>query len=242
MEPNYMKITDPQATLEATELEIMQRSLPLSGSRILELGCGRAWMTRLLAEQFSPEIIIATEVDRIQHEKNLLIDDLPKVTFEFASATETKQPDASIDVVVMLKSLHHVPTDLMDQALTEIARVLKPGGVAYISEPVYAGDLNDILKLFNDERLVRQAAFDAITRAVERSVLDLDEQIFFNAPGHYRDFDHFEQRMLNVTHTEHKISASLHQQIREAFMQHMTAEGAFFLKPTRVDLLRRPAG
>ncbi len=237
-----MKIDDPQAKLEATELEIMQRTLPLSGSRILELGCGRAWMTRLLAEQFSPEIVIATEVDRIQHEKNLLIDDLPNVTFEFGSATEISQPDASIDVVVMLKSLHHVPMDQMDRALTEIARVLKPGGLAYISEPVYAGDLNDILKLFNDEKLVRQAAFNAVARAVERGVLDLDQQIFFNAPGHYRDFGHFEQRMLNVTHTEHKISAILYEQIREAFMQHMTPEGAYFLKPTRVDLLRCPAG
>ncbi len=237
-----MKINDPQACIEATELEIMQRTLPPTGSRILELGCGRAWMTRLLAEQFSPQIIIATEVDRIQHEKNLLIDDLPGVTFEFGSATEISQSDATVDVVIMLKSLHHVPAELMDRALTEIARVLKPGGLAYISEPVYQGDLNDILKLFNDEREVRQAAFDAVTRAVDRRVLDLDQQIFFNSPGHYRDFTHFKQRMLNVTHTEHRIDDALHEQIRGAFISHMTKDGAFFLKPTRVDLLRRPAG
>lgn len=236
-----MRINNPQARLEATELEIMQRTLPLSGSRILELGCGRAWMTRILAETFSPEIIIATEVDRIQHEKNLLLDDLPNVTFEYCSAAEITQPDATIDVVVMLKSLHHVPPKLMDQALREIARVLKPGGLAYISEPVYAGDLNDILKLFNDEREARQSAFAAVTRAVDRGVLELAEQIFFSAPGHYRDFAHFEQRMLNVTHSEHNISDALYLQIRGAFMQHMTKNGASFLKPTRVDLLHRPA-
>lgn len=235
-----MKINDPKASLEATELEIMQRTLTLPGSRVLELGCGRAWMTRILAEKFSPEIIIATEVDRIQHQKNLLIDDLPNVSFELCSATEINQPDATIDVVIMLKSLHHVPVDLMDQAMDEIARVLKPGGLAYISEPVYAGELNNILKLFNDEREVRLAAFNTISMAVERKILDLDEQIFFNAPGHYRDFAHFEQRMLKVTHTEHNISNELYRQIKKAFMQHMTQEGAFFLKPTRVDLLRRP--
>ena len=41
-------------------------------------------------------------------------------------------PADSIDLVIMLKSLHHVPTELMDRALAEIHRVLKPGGLAYL--------------------------------------------------------------------------------------------------------------
>lgn len=235
-----MKITNPNPFSIATELEIIQQTLPLNGSQVLELGCGRAWMTRQLAEKFSPEHIIATEVDRIQHEKNLLIDDLPQVNFTYGSAADIEQPDASVDIVIMLKSLHHVPVDLMDQAMGEIARVLKPGGLAYISEPVYEGDLNDILSLFNDEKEVREAAFAAVVRAVDTKVLDLQQQIFFNSPGHYRDFAHFEQRMLNVTHTEHEIDGELHQKIKQRFMQYMADDGAHFLKPSRVDLLRRP--
>ncbi len=235
-----MKIHDPNALQQATELEIMSRTLPLAGSHILELGCGRAWMTRQIAQQFSPKSIIATETDRIQHDKNLLIDDLPAVSFVYGSAAAIDLPDASMDIVIMLKSLHHVPIDLMDRALREIARVLKPGGLAYISEPVYSGQLNEIMILFNDEKLVRQAAFDAVNRAVDQGVLDLEKQIFFNSPGHYRNFEHFEQRMLNVTHTKHRIDAALHKEIEQAFMQHMTDAGANFLKPSRVDLLRRP--
>ncbi len=237
---NSMKISDPNPRQTATELEIIEQTLPLSGARILELGCGRAWMTRILAEQFSPELIIATEVDRIQHEKNLLIDDLPQVSFVYGSAADIDQPDASIDIVIMLKSLHHVPMDLMDNALVEVARVLKPGGLAYISEPVYEGELNDIMSIFHDEKEVREAAFAAVVRAVEEGTLNLEQQIFFNAPGHYRDFAHFEQRMLNVTHTDHQIDAALYQRIKQAFMQHMATDGAHFLKPTRVDLLRKP--
>jgi len=235
-----MKITNPNPFSIATELEIIQQTLPLKGAQVLELGCGRAWMTRQLAEKFSPEQIIATEVDRIQHEKNLLIDDLPHVNFTYGSAADIEQPDSSVDIVIMLKSLHHVPVDLMDQAMGEIARVLKPGGLAYISEPVYEGDLNDILSLFNDEKEVREAAFAAVVRAVDTGVLNLQQQIFFNSPGHYRDFAHFEQRMLNVTHTEHKIDRELYQKIKQRFMQFMTDDGAHFLKPSRVDLLRCP--
>jgi ubiquinone/menaquinone biosynthesis C-methylase UbiE len=237
-----MKISNPDTNPEATELQIIQKSLPVTGSRILELGCGRAWMTRQLAENFCPEIIIATEVDKIQHEKNLLINDLPQVKFVYGGAAEIDQPDSSIDIVIMLKSLHHVPIEQMDQAMGEIARVLKPGGLAYISEPVYEGDLNKILSLFNDEKVVREAAFAAVTRAVDSGVLNLEKQIFFNSPGHYRNFDHFEQRMLKVTHTDHKIDAALYQKIKQAFMQHMTDDGAHFLKPSRVDLLRCPQG
>ncbi len=237
-----MKMHNPDTCQKATELEIMSRVLPLAGARILELGCGRAWMTRQLAEQFSPEIIIATEVDRIQHEKNLLIDDLPGVSFVYGDAAAIDQPDASMDLVIMLKSLHHVPMELMDQAMLEISRVLKPSGLAYISEPVYSGSLNEILRLFNDEKEVRQAAFEAVAMAVGQGILELKEQIFFNAPGHYRSFEHFEQRMLNVTHTRHQIDTGLYQQIRHAFQLHMTGDGAHFLKPSRVDLLRRPEG
>lgn len=235
-----MKISNPTPSQKATELEIMQQALPLAGSRILELGCGRAWMTRQIAEKFAPELIIATEADQIQHEKNLLIDDLPQVAFQYGSAADIEQPDASLDIVIMLKSLHHVPIQLMDQAISEIARVLKPGGLAYISEPVYEGELNEILRLFNDEKEVREAAFGAVARAVESGTLTLERQIFFDSPGHYRDFAHFEQRMINVTHSDHQIDSALHNKIRQTFMQHMTEDGAHFLKPSRVDLLRRP--
>ena len=66
----------------------------------------------------------------------------------------------------MLKSLHHVPMALMDQALAELARVLRPCGWLYVSEPVYAGQLNELIRLFNDEGEVRAAAQAALDRAV----------------------------------------------------------------------------
>jgi len=235
-----MKIHDPQAYRTATELEIMETLLPLKGRQVLELGCGRAWMTRRISELFHPTVIIATEVDRIQHESNLLIDDLPNVQFVYGGAQAIDLPDASMDLVLMLKSLHHVPPNLMETGLREIYRVLRPGGLAYISEPVYQGEFNDIMKLFHDERRVRQTAFDALQHSVDGGLFELVNEIFFNSPGHFRDFGEFEARMLNVTHTEHRIDDALYRQIRTAFERHMTADGADFLKPSRVDLLRKP--
>ena len=235
-----MKINNPEKYQTATELEIIQQRLPVRDRLVLELGCGRAWMTRQLAERFQPRQIIATEVDRIQHAKNLLIDDLPNVSFRAWGAEAIDLDDSSVEVVIMLKSLHHVPLPLMSKALSEVARVLRPGGLAYLSEPVYAGDFNDILRLFNDEKAVREAAFEAICSSVNRGELELVEQIFFHAPGHYRDFAEFDQQMLQVTHTEHRIDDALYRQIGQAFERHMGDDGAHFLKPSRVDLLRKP--
>lgn len=234
-----MKLDDPNAYTTATELEVIERTLSLEGARVLELGCGRALMTRQIAERCRPTGIVATEIDRVQHEKNLLLDDLPGVRFVYGGAEAIDLPDASIDVVIMLRSLHHVPVDLMDAAMREIHRVLQPGGALYVSEPVYRGDLNDIMKLFHDEKAVRQAAFDAVCRAVDAGLFSSAEQVFFNATSYYEDFAEFEERILKATHTRHDIDAALHQRIEAAFARHMGEDGACFLTPTRVDLLRK---
>lgn len=236
-----MQLYDPAACRAATELEIIAECLPLKGARVLELGCGTAWLTRRLASDFAAARVIATEVDRIQHEKNLRTADLPNVEFRFGGAEAIDLPDDSMDAVLMLKSLHHVPVTQMDRALAEIHRVLVPGGLAYISEPVYAGDFNEILRLFNDEKTVRAAAFAALQRAVGSGRFELAAEIFFESPGHYADWKDFEDRMLKVTHTEHRIDDALYRRIRAAFEAHLGPDGAHFLRPSRVDLLRKPA-
>jgi SAM-dependent methyltransferase len=140
----------------------------------------------------------------------------------------------------MFKSLHHVPVERMDHAMAEIGRVLKPGGLAYISEPVFAGDFNEILRLFHDEKAVREAAFSAVERAVATGRFELASEKFFSTPSHFETFEHFEERILNVTHTEHRLSPDLYRRVREQFMRHMTPQGADFETPLRVDLLRKP--
>lgn len=234
-----MKIDDVKSYRTATELDVMRQNLPLEGARVLELGCGAARMTRQLARELRAGYIIATEVDQIQHRKNLLIDDLENVEFVLGGAQAIDLPADSIDLVIMLKSLHHVPTELMDRALAEIHRVLKPGGLAYLSEPVYRGDFNEIMKLFHDEKAVREAAFNAVLRAVANGSFEAVRQIFFDAPAHFRDFSEFENQTLKVTHTDHRIDTELHRRIQAAFQRCATPEGAEFLKPMRVDLLKK---
>jgi len=235
-----MQIENPAVTGVINEAEVYQRLLPLQGAQVVELGCGPAMHTRAIAENGKPAAILACEVDTVQHEKNLAIDDLPTVTFAHAGAEDIPAEDASIDIVMMFKSLHHVPLEAMGRAMQEIRRVLKPGGLAYISEPVYAGDFNEVLRLFHDEKAVREAAFATLKQAVEEGVMELAGQHFFNTANNFADFAEFEQKIIGVTHTDHRLSPELLQQVRERFEGYMGTDGAQFVMPIRVDLLRRP--
>jgi SAM-dependent methyltransferase len=234
-----MRIADPAQKTLVNEVNLLLDTLPLSGARIVELGCGKAEKTRSLAATGLPQEIVALEVDARQHAKNLQIADLPGVRFAQGGAEGIPAADASVDIVLMFKSLHHVPLALMDQALAEIARVLRPGGLAWISEPVYDGNLNEVFRLFHDEKLVREAAFAAVCRAVERGPLRLRQQLFFDTRSHFDDFAAFDARMIQVTHSDHRLSPELYATVREKFDSFMTPAGATFLTPQRVDLLVR---
>lgn len=234
-----MKLTTGNITRTSPETEVYESILSLDGKKILELGCGKAIITRSIAISGTDREVLALEVDRIQHEKNLLIDDLPNVRFGLAGAENIPAGDNSFDVVFMFKSLHHVPLELMGQALREIRRVLKPGGLAYISEPVFAGNFNNVLKLFHNEEAERQAAFEALQRAIETGDFALKDELFFNTPNHFVDFAEFEQRIINVTHTDHQLETGLMQEVKAAFDKYMTPDGAHFENPVRVDLLEK---
>lgn len=231
-----MQLAPAHIDLICDEQQLVEEILPPQ-AQVLELGCGKADKTRFVARHAAS--VLALEVDEIQHAKNLKIDDLPNVRFALGGAQEIPADDASMDVVMMFKSLHHVPVPLMDRALDEIRRVLKPGGLAYLSEPIFAGEYNEIMRLFHDEQKVREAAFEAVARAVDDGRMQLVKQIFFKTRIRFRDFAQFDRGVLQVTHTQHTLSPQLHEEVRTKFERHMTADGAEFLVPIRVDLLRR---
>ena len=224
-----------------SDLQLIAERLPVDGGRVLELGCGRAEATRRIAAELPLREVIATEVDPVQHEKNLRITDLPKLTFRFGGVESIEQPDGSIDAVIMLKSLHHVPHHLLPQGLREIHRVLRPGGIAYFSEPLYAGDFNEIMRLFHDERLPRENAFEALRAAVDEGLFLLEDEVFFDSISRFEGFAEFEEHVLGATHTEFAVDETLYARIRDRFMEHVGPDGAAeFRNPNRADLLRKP--
>jgi SAM-dependent methyltransferase len=221
------------------EPELYAALLALDDADIVELGCGTGVHTRAIAAGGRDRRVIAFEVDRIQLERNRA--DAPaNVEFRYGGAESIDLPAACADVVFMFKSLHHVPLPAMDAALGEIARILRPGGRAWISEPVFAGAFNDIIRCFHDEQAVRHAAFAAVERAVGAGMLELEREIFFRSPVHFANFAEFEARIIHATHSDHRLDELTFARVKADFETHLGAGGAHFQAPMRVDLLRKP--
>ena len=239
MTSTQMQLHGPTVQPLEDEWPILLRTLPLAGARVLELGCGAAQRTRQIAEHGGIDHIVASEVDPVQHAKNLKIGDLANVSFKAFGAEAIEEPDASFDLVLMFKSLHHVPGEHLTGAFREIHRVLKPAGLLYLSEPVFEGAFNDVIRLFHDEQAVRAAAFGATKDAVACGDFTLETELFFRSPLRMQDFSQFEQGVLASTHTEHDVGPELLRRVRERFESNRSEDGYYFEVPNRVDLLRK---
>lgn len=219
------------------ELDLLAALLPLAGLQIIELGCGDARLARQLVLRHPDSRVTGLEVDARQHAQNLAAPQ-PGLQFVAAGAQAIPFPDASFDLALMLKSLHHVPVPSMSQALGEAARVLRPGGHLYVSEPVYDGALNQLIRLFNDEGVVRAAAQAALDQAQRSGAWRQVAERRFEMPVHFRNFDEFEQRLMRPTFAEHRIDEAKLSAVRDAFVPHCGAQGAHFRRPMHIRLLR----
>ena len=237
-----MNAADPDSVpLIDDELDVLASIAGLEAQRIIELGCGPAQMARRLIQRFPRCSIAALEIDAIQHRKNL---GQPQAGIEFIEAGAQAVPfaDASFDVAVMLKSLHHVPMNLLGQAIGEVARVLKPGGLFYVSEPVYGGAFNSLVRLYNEEGAVRAGAQKALDEAIgQGGWVQIDERRF-GLSSTFANFDEFEARQMRPSYADHRLDDDKIARVRAAFEPFMKPGGAYFVRPLHVRVLRRVAG
>ncbi len=218
------------------ELELLNELIPLNAQRIVELGSGAAKLGRALVTRFPHCEWVGLEVDKIQHAANVSAP-APRMQFVESGAQAIPFGDATFDLAIMLKSLHHVPMALLDVALNEAWRVLRPDGLLYVSEPVFAGELNEISRLFNDEEFVRAQAQQALDRALASGNWTMHAEVRFNMPAQFKDVDDYMRRMLDVTFAERSFEEAMRAQIRERFAPNMTSTGAKFARPMHVRVL-----
>jgi len=113
-----------------------------AGGRLMDVGCGRGVSGRVLLREFRPAQVVIFDSDRLQ--VRLASGDLRNhrraVDLLRADAHHMPFPDSSYDAVFDIATLHHV-TDLPDGrcgwrwVLSEVRRVLKPGGLFFFAEP-----------------------------------------------------------------------------------------------------------
>jgi ubiquinone/menaquinone biosynthesis C-methylase UbiE len=235
-----MTMAQTNLTLIDDEIEVLADLVPLRGLHIVELGCGAAKLARALLLHYPDSRVTGIEIDARQHAKNLAA---PQDGLHFASGTAQDIPcdDQVFDLALMLKSLHHVPVPVMAQAMDEVARVVRPGGHFYISEPVFDGALNHVTRVYNDEQVVRAAAQAAIDAALATGRWEQLAQRHFAVPSRFDDFAAFEQRMIRQTYADHQLDPAAMAEVRRRFDAVCGPEGAVFAQPMHVRLLQRKA-
>jgi ubiquinone/menaquinone biosynthesis C-methylase UbiE len=106
--------------------------LPQRMGRVLDVGCGPGVMVEAVLERggsfegvdLSPQMV---------HEATERFGHLDNVSFSEGSIEEIQHPDSSFDQVICMAVLEYL--EASDKALREIARVLRPGGIAIVTVP-----------------------------------------------------------------------------------------------------------
>ena len=107
----------------------------VEGQRMLEIGCGRGLGTQIIFERFGARQVDALDLDpdMIELARRRLSNYSPNRLRLFAGdAAAINAADATYDAVFDFGIVHHVPN--WQQAVTEVARVLKPGGRFFFEE------------------------------------------------------------------------------------------------------------
>jgi SAM-dependent methyltransferase len=111
---------------------------PPYGSTILDFGAGTCWSTRLLTQMGHAVTALdvsptALELGREMFRRLPVAGYHVPPAFIVFDGHRFDLPSASIDRIVCLNAFHHVPNPA--EVLKEMARVLRPGGIAGFSEP-----------------------------------------------------------------------------------------------------------
>jgi ubiquinone/menaquinone biosynthesis C-methylase UbiE len=204
---------------------------PVSGLRILDIGCGEGGLTRALAKLGAR----VTGYDPFIVETALTQLGAGSYALAKAPADAIPESDHEADVVLFVFSLHHVPGAKLRAALAEARRLLRPSGRLYVAEPLAQGPHQYVMELFHDETAVRKAAADALSRFA-RPQFAMDQILTYTERRTFSDFDSFAERMIgNIRFNGYTKEAVLAPAVRRRFDDTFTAHGGEFDQPVRVD-------
>jgi SAM-dependent methyltransferase len=121
--------------------------LETSGARVLEVGSGRGGGASYIARYLQPLSVMGLDYSAVTVRRaRELNSGVPRLSFERGDAEHLPFPDASFDIVVNIES-SHCYSDMV-AFTTEVARVLRPGGMftfADLRSAVLIPDLDKIL-------------------------------------------------------------------------------------------------
>jgi ubiquinone/menaquinone biosynthesis C-methylase UbiE len=242
-----------------SDLDVLERLAPPAGRDIVDVGCGPGVLARELARagarvvgiEISEQQLAAARTADRAHEPADSGDAAKagqavgvKPRYLVGRAQVLPLADASMDLAIFMRTLHHIPPHDLVQALREARRVLRPGGALYVAEPLTEGSHFELTSLVEDETEVRAAAQRALAEAAVAG-LDRTASVEYEVRARLAGVDAFRARTLAVDPTREEIFHVRREEIAAAFArlgEPGSAPGErWFSQPMRADVLR-PVG
>jgi SAM-dependent methyltransferase len=219
--------------------DVLDETLPDGTPVVVDVGCGDGALVRHMARRGARAIGVEIGAEPLARARAR--EPVGGERYLEGGAQALPLDDASADVVVFANSLHHVPSELLDTALAEAARVLRPGGLLYVQEPLADGPYFALVRAVDDETEVRAAAKAAIRRA-DAHGLRHERTVEFDNEVVHPDFASFRDRVVLADAARTAAFEGLGDELRARFeaTAERTPDGGFrFTQPMRVDFLRR---
>ena len=220
--------------------DVLSGLVELDGKKVIDIGCGDGTFTRMMTRHGAR--VVGVECGAAQLEKARRARPAGNESYVEGVAEKLPLPAAAFDVVVFFNSLHHVPVDAQDTALDEALRVLKPGGIAYIAEPLAEGPHFDLMQPVHDETRVRAKAYEAIGRAPGRG-FETGEEMLYVHPATHESFEAFCEQMARINPDRADDVDARKADLKAAFARlgTKTGDGFAFDQPMRVNILKKPS-
>lgn len=216
--------------------DVIVETLALDGKRVIDVGCGDGHLARHMAK-FGARVL-GVECSPRQLAKARAAE--PARGVEIVEGVGQALPAASgdADYVVFFNSLHHVPAAVMNKALEEAARVLRPGGRVYVSEPIAEGRFFETCRPVDDETEVRALAYNALRTC---PALKPVQEFRYLHTVRMRTFDAFRDRIISANSEREARFDAMKDELRALFEANGSRadEGWSFDQPMRVNLLDR---
>jgi ubiquinone/menaquinone biosynthesis C-methylase UbiE len=160
-----------------SDYEVLEKYIQASVHTAVDVGCGTGEMVRWMASQGVDVtgVDLANMIDKARGFKKVK-------TEKYLTGTGEKLSfkDNYADVITYIASFHHIPSSDMIPALKECERVLKPGGIAILIEPVpKKGSYYEIIKLAEDEAEIQNYTYKFLKNPSEVSLRLVGEEIYY---------------------------------------------------------------
>ena len=219
-----------------SDVDAVAALVRLQGRQLLDVGCGDGSLARALVQRGAT--LIGLEPDARQLQSSRAAPTNCDVQFLVAAGDAIPLAKGSVDGVLFVRSLHHIPVPLMDAALREAHRVLQPSGFLMVIEPEIDSPFSQLMIPFHDETSVRRAAKNALAR-IALELFARTHECYYTTERRFANFGEFATEMVAATFRGVESDQVNTVRVREIFERGRSANGYIFTQRMRVNLFKR---